>query len=82
MNMLKPVPPCKGCKDRVREDPERGLKDCHDRCDKYIEFREALDRYTAEINRLKGEVKVPEARPWIKRHKPIEKRIGGEINEH
>ena len=68
--MRKPIPPCLQCKDRVREDPDAGTKDCHNRCEKYLEFRKKLDEYNDMVNRARGEVKLPEQRPWVHKNKP------------
>jgi len=74
--MKKPIPPCKWCDHRVVEDPDQGTKDCHDRCDEYISFRKALDEYNQEVNRIKGELKIPDERPWMKRLQRRWKRNG------
>ena len=55
---MMPVAPCKWCDHRVVEDPEKGTKDCHDRCEEYLSFRKALDDFNAEVNRIKREQKV------------------------
>ena len=76
MNLQKPIPPCKWCDHRVVEDPEKGTKDCHDRCDEYISFREKLDEYNDTINHIRGVLKTADERPWIRRHKMLQKRNG------
>ena len=40
--MTKPQSPCLGCKERVAE------PNCHGYCEKYIAFRNELDRQNAE----------------------------------
>ena len=81
--MKKPIPPCLKCEDRVVEDPDHGGRNCHDYCEKYIEFRKAMDEYNKEIARLKGETKIPDRRPWMAKFQKKTQRIreGGEVVE-
>ena len=66
--MREPYAPCKGCADRVIEDPETGAKDCHGSCGKYEEYKAEARKYKKEREeRIKREYEA--GRPWLNKYK-------------
>lgn len=64
--MQKPEGYCKGCEDRIAEDPETGARDCHITCERYKRFKAELAEWHNEYYKKKREHDLG-ARPWIHR---------------
>lgn len=65
--MRKPRGPCEGCQDRTPENPETGQQDCHKTCEKYADFKKAIEEYHKEVrDRIRQDMALT-YRPW--RHK-------------
>ena len=64
--MKKPRGYCKGCKDRIAENPEKGTRDCHRDCIKYKQFRRELVEYYKHIEAERAIDYIAEHRPWFK----------------
>lgn len=63
--MLKPTGYCKGCKDRIAEDPETGARDCHITCERYKEFKKELAEWYRECRKEKQVADLTQYRPWV-----------------
>lgn len=63
---MKPKAPCKGCTERHRK--------CHSSCEKYIEYRKAVDEQSAALAREKKldndwwQTTVIRSQKWEKNH--------------
>ena len=79
--MREPVAPCKGCENRTAEDPESGVRDCHQRCEKYMRFKEERAAWKDKLNKMMAEDAVAGRRPWIHKHCRKEPRVRGRHDE-
>ena len=69
--MLKPQGYCKGCKDRVAEDPDTGARDCHITCEKYKRFKKELAEWYSDYHKKRVLDHVATDRPWINKGKGV-----------
>ena len=65
--MKRPQGYCKGCPDRVAEDPETGARDCHITCERYKRFKAELAEWHREYYERKRAEALKNKRPWLKR---------------
>lgn len=70
-----PVPPCKGCPDRKLIELSDGrVTRCHSTCEKYLKYRDELDKVNAEIRKeswLRGLDIENCARKSRRKHLPV-----------
>lgn len=71
--MRKPQGPCQGCEDRTAEDPDKGTKDCHAKCEKYEAFREELREYQRKVYQERRAAIIAMHRPWMKQSSKAQK---------
>ena len=63
--MKMPQGPCLHCRERTKEDPDKGTRDCHDRCERYQKYKTDLREFKTEVSRQKGAEKIATERPWL-----------------
>lgn len=71
--------PCKECKDRTAEDPERGTKDCHSGCEKYREFQKELKKEKYEKYIAKAQDYMANTRPWMEQDSKAQREYKKEV---
>ena len=79
--MREPIAPCKGCKDRVVEDPEKGTHDCHQECAKYSDFMAERSEWNRKLHAARALDCITENRPWLHKHYTKEIRLRGRHND-
>lgn len=63
--MKKPYGPCLNCLDRVAENPEKGVRDCHITCERYAEYKKAVADYKKDRSMIRH-ADYDAGRPWLK----------------
>ena len=79
--MREPIAPCKGCTDRVVEDPENGTRDCHRDCEKYKDYLERRRKWNRGVYKARVTDLIAGDRPWLHKHYTKEIRLRGRHND-